>query len=116
MVQLPSAIKALDTVKLPVNQQVFSQGQTCQHYIVLIAGQVRVFTRSANGKEVVLYRMQSGEVCVLTTACLLGNSKYPAEAITETAVEALMLSHHDFDQLVAEFRQFVFQSFSQRFH
>ena len=117
MIQLPSIIKALDTVKLPVNQQIFSQGQTCQHYIVLITGQVRVFTRSTNGKEVVLYRMQPGEMCVLTTACLLGNRKYPAEAVTETVVEVLMLSHHDFDQLVAEspeFRQFVFQSFSQR--
>lgn len=117
MINLPSIIKTLDTVELPANQQVFSQGQTCQHYIVLISGQVRVFTRSANGKEVVLYRMQPGEMCVLTAACLLGNQKYPAEAITETAVEALMLSHRDFDQLVAEspaFRQFVFQSFSQR--
>ncbi len=117
MINLPSVIKTLKTIKLPANQQVFSQGEICQHYIVLISGRVRVFTRSANGKEIVLYRIQSGEMCVLTTACLLGNRKYPAEAITETAVEALMLRHHDFDQLVAEspeFRQFVFQSFSQR--
>ena len=70
-----------------------------------------------NGREIVLYRVGSGESCVLTTACLVGHEEYQAEGIAETDVEAAALPRADFDSLVARsqaFRQFVFTSFGSR--
>jgi len=104
-------------ISLDSGLTVFSQGQPCEHYIVLTSGSVRVFARSEDGKELVLYRMQPGDICILTTACLMGENHYPAEAITESAVCARLLPHPDFNRLLEQqpdFRQFVFNNFGQR--
>ncbi len=104
-------------LNLPANTAVFQQGDVCQGYILLIRGSVKVFTRTANGREILLYRVQSGESCTLTTSCLLADNHYPAEGITEADSEALMISSAAFNkglQQSAAFRQFVFDSYGQR--
>ncbi len=115
--QIPDIVRQYPEVKLPAGERVFSQGQECNQYTVIAAGKVRVLTRSPDGRELVLYYISPGEVCVLTSACLLENTRYPAEAITETPVSAFIIPCQEFDRLVAEsaqFRQFVFNSFSHR--
>ena len=117
MGQIPECILSFPEVVLPEDQIVFSQGQTCQHYIVVTAGRVRVFARSEEGKELILYRITPGEICILTTACLMGSSQYSAEAITETPVTARILSQTAFNDLLAEsetFRHFIFNNFGLR--
>jgi len=52
---------------------------------------------------------------VLTTSCLFGNTRYPAEGITESAVTALTIPAAVFQRALqdsAAFRGFVFQPFS----
>lgn len=102
---------------LPAGSEVFHQGDDCGHYVVVRSGSIKVFARSAEGKEVVLYRISEGEVCVLTTSCLLGNRRYPAEAVCETDVVVYLLQKAQFDQQLNSsetFRQFVFASFGER--
>lgn len=102
-------------VSLPAKTTVFHQGDACSNYILVIEGSVRVMTRAENGREIVLYRLGAGDSCVLTTSCLFGNSKYPAEGITETAVRALVIPADVFNRAVQSsnaFREFVFASFS----
>jgi CRP/FNR family transcriptional regulator len=114
---LPDIIRTFSSIQLPAGQQVFTQGQACENYIVLAEGQIKVFSRSEDGRELVLYRIGAGEMCVLTTSCLLGNSRYPAEAVTEADITAYVLPVKDFDALLdenREFRRFVFGSMSQR--
>jgi len=117
VINIDAIIRDFDLVNLPANHQVFSQGQACQNYVVITSGTVKVFARSSEGKEVVLYRIKAGEVCVLTTSCLIGHSRYPAEAVTETAVSARIIPHKAFDRLLEasqDMRKFVFNSFGQR--
>ena len=117
MAELPKSIRGLPIQELTDKQLVFSQGQPCENYIVLAEGQVKVFTRSVEGRELVLYRIKAGEMCVLTTSCLLGGNNYPAEAVTESSVKAHLLPRSQFNELLdsdREFRHFVFDSFSQR--
>jgi len=104
-------------LSLKTGDCVFRQGQACHHYIIVDTGIVKVFARSDNGKEITLYRINAGEVCVLTTSCLFANTNYPAEAIVEQDVEAFVLSKAQFDQRLAqssEFRDFAFRSFGSR--
>ena len=96
---------------------VFRQGDNCDNYLLVIEGSVRVFSRSENGREILLYRVQAGESCTLTTSCLMANNKYPAESITETEVKALMIPKSAFDeglQSSRDFRQFVFDAYGRR--
>jgi CRP/FNR family transcriptional regulator len=104
-------------VKIPANTTLFHQGDMCGNYVLVQTGSVKVFTRAENGREIVLYRVGSGESCTLTTTCLFTNNKYPAEGVTETEVEALVINKKDFDRGLAQsedFRRMVFDGYSQR--
>lgn len=114
---IPDVVTNYGQANMPAEQRVFSQGQSCHHYTVIAEGSVRVLTRSPDGRELVLYHISPGEICVLTTACLMAGTRYPAEAITDTEVKAYIIPGSEFDRLVAEsaeFRTFVFNSFSHR--
>ncbi len=114
---ITTVLNEFNLVTLAANQPVFGQGQSCENGLVVVSGLVKVYARSRDGKELVLYRIREGETCVLTNACLLGNSPYPAEAITETEVVARVIPRQRYLTLIAEnesFRDFVFQSFSAR--
>lgn len=96
---------------------IFGPGKAPEHLLFLLEGTVRVQQTVASGREVFLYRVNAGESCVLTTACLLGYDGYAAEAVAETDVHAALLPRDAFEALVAqstEFRRFVFTAISRR--
>ena len=103
--------------RLAAGTRIFGVGETPRHYLLLIAGCVRVQQVADNGREIVLYRVTAGESCALTTACLLGDEIYQAEAIVETDSVAVGIARTSFDELIASsaaFRRFVFGAFSTR--
>ena len=105
------------TVSVPRNTVIFGPGQKPDSLLLLLDGTVRVQQLSKYGREIVLYRVYSGESCVLTTACLLASENYSASGITETDVEAVTIPVRLFDDLLSQstaFRQFVFTAYSQR--
>ena len=108
---------AVREISLPANTTAFHQGDNCANYLLVVEGSIKVLARSESGREIVLYRVQRGGSCVLTTSCLLSNSRYPAEGITESPVQALAIPAEIFHQGLAEseaFRQFVFNAYGQR--
>lgn len=114
---LQEKLKKAPQITLQEGQRIFHQGQACEQYFILREGQARVFTRSANGKEVLLYHMNPGEICILTTACLLSNKSFPAEAIANSDLSTYVLNKAQFDAWLAEsadFRQLIFSGFGQR--
>jgi CRP/FNR family transcriptional regulator len=110
-------INKAKSVSLPANSTVFYQGASCENYLLITKGIVKVFTRAINGREIVLYRVLEGQSCTLTTTCLLANNDYPAEGETETDIEALVIALSDFNRGLAEsssFRAFVFNTYGKR--
>jgi CRP/FNR family transcriptional regulator len=104
-------------VTLPANTTVFYQGDGCKNYLIVLSGSVKVFSRTENGREIVLYRVKQNESCILTTTCLMAEQSYPAEGVTETDVEAIIISSQDFNLGLAQsnyFRNFVFENYSKR--
>ncbi len=104
-------------IEVPAGAAVFRDGDHCQAYLLVIRGVVRVQKVSESGKEIVLYRVEDGQSCVLTTSCLLSHDPYQAEAVTETPVQAVAIPAPAFQQALAEssgFRNFVFASYGQR--
>ena len=72
---------------------------------------------TAGGHQIVLYRVEPGQSCVLTTSCLMAHESYAAEGVAETAVSGLGLAPASFERLLtdsAEFRRIVFTDFGQR--
>jgi len=104
-------------VTVPANSTVFRQGDTCKNYLLVLKGSVKVFSRAENGREIILYRVQNGQSCTLTTACLFANNPYPAEGITEVDTTALMIPLPIFNRALAEseeFRKIIFDQYAQR--
>jgi CRP/FNR family transcriptional regulator, anaerobic regulatory protein len=104
-------------VELPEGSRIFGPGHAPESFLLLLDGTIRVQQTSESGREIVLYRVQAGESCALTTACLMGYEEYQAEGIAETRIRAVAIPRTMFDTLIAssrEFRQFVFTAFSRR--
>ncbi|GGY62029.1 Crp/Fnr family transcriptional regulator [Marinobacter zhanjiangensis] len=104
-------------IRIPAGHPMLHQGDECLHYFVLTSGSVRLFTRSASGREVTLYHVRPDDICVLTTSCLLGGRRFPAEAVADSELTVRMMPKVRFDDLMENapgFRNAVFQSLSQR--
>ena len=122
LARLEPAIKAQllarsAVVTAPAGTVIFGPGKSPENMLFLLVGTVRVQQVSDTGHEIVLYRIEAGESCVLTTACLLAYDDYAATGIAETDVRAAAVPRDVFDDLVAQsksFRNFVFAAFSKR--
>ncbi|HHN68121.1 MAG TPA: Crp/Fnr family transcriptional regulator [Thermopetrobacter sp.] len=110
-------LAAAQVARLAAGTALFSPGDACTRYLVVLDGVVRVFLLSETGREILLYRVGGGQTCVLTTAALLADKVYDAEGVAETDVTALLIPAERFQALLTElpaFRGFVFSSFATR--
>jgi len=104
-------------VHTPAGQRLFSDGSPCTHYPLLIEGTIRASKVSPEGHEMLLYRLNPGESCVITVVTLLGEVSYPAIGTAETDLALLAVPRSLFLEIVLEspaFRIFVFNALSQR--
>ena len=104
-------------VTLGAGEVVFHAGSACRSYVLLLEGTVRVQLIGEGGREALLYRVQPGQSCILTTCCVLCNEDYPAQGCTEAPVSALAISKPAFDRALEcapAFRRFVFDNLGGR--
>lgn len=104
-------------IALPAGTVMFRPGDNCGTYLLLLDGTVRVELITPGGHQLLLYRVEPGQSCVLTTSCLLAHEAYAAEGVAETEIVGLGLSPALFERLLAEsaeFRTLVFTDFGHR--
>lgn len=95
----------------------FRDGDACNGYVLVVSGAIRVQKIDPQGHEIVLYRVEEGQSCMLTTTCLLAQQNYPAEGIAETDVDLVLLPLDVFDSALSEsprFRRFVMANIGSR--
>jgi CRP/FNR family transcriptional regulator len=76
-----------------------------------------VFKVGETGREITLYEIGPGETCILNASCILSGRTYPANAVSLTNVDLLLIPSTDFRRLVDEheaMRDFVFNLLSRR--
>jgi CRP/FNR family transcriptional regulator len=120
--RLPERIREIletrsTVIRMPKGTVIFGPGNSPENLLFLLDGTVRVQQLAENGREIVLYRVQAGESCVMTTACLLAYEDYSAEGVAETDIKAAAIPRSVFDDLISqskEFRTFVFSAYSKR--
>ncbi|HPP47236.1 MAG TPA: Crp/Fnr family transcriptional regulator [Accumulibacter sp.] len=115
--RLEALIEQSSLLKISSGVQVFSERQNCPGFPLLLEGSIKVVKGSASGREMLLYRVEPGESCIVTSSCLLGHSAYSARGVAESDLSLLLLSGTTFDSLLGEspdFRAFVFHLFSER--
>jgi CRP/FNR family transcriptional regulator len=122
LAELPASLEKelsaqLQLMSVPTGTRLFDVGVACQALPLILEGRIKVSKRADNGREIRLYNVRPGELCIVTLGCLLGDAPYSATGITETPLTALILPRSLFMRLVAEhppFRAWVFQLFTER--
>ncbi|WP_417795276.1 Crp/Fnr family transcriptional regulator [Terasakiella pusilla] len=107
----------LQRLSVPAGTKVFEAGSPCAAFLIVLDGCVRVQMIGETGREIVLYRVEDQQTCILTTACLLSGDAYSAEAITECETTAIALPIDAFNALLNRsqaFRDLVFSSYGKR--
>ena len=66
-----------------------------------LGGSVRVFSSGGSGRQITLYEVFPGEICILNATCVLSRRGYPAEAATLEPTECLLVPADAFRRLFA---------------
>jgi CRP/FNR family transcriptional regulator len=114
---LDGLLRNLQLLHVPAGTILFDAKQPCRGFPLLLEGSVRVAKAAPNGREIVLYRVEPGEGCILSGSCLLGDTDYSATGVAETAVTLVSIPPALFEELMIEsppFRRFVFGMYSAR--
>lgn len=110
-------VAASEVVTVPEDMVMLCKGDPCQNFMLISDGSLRVHEVSENGREIVLYRVKPGDICVLALTSMVDDVPYGAEAITETTVTGLSLSQEQFQSALAGspgFRNFVLSTLARR--
>ena len=102
---------------VPEGMDLFDDGSPCRAFPLLLKGSLRVTKASVEGREMLLYRITPGQLCLLTSCCLLGRASYPARGVAESESTLVLLDGGIFHRLLAQyepFRLLVFGLFAER--
>ncbi|MCS6781405.1 MAG: Crp/Fnr family transcriptional regulator [Geminicoccaceae bacterium] len=109
--------RAAIPVRFPTGSVLFRAGSACEGLLLVLAGEILVALVAEDGHEILLYRVEPGETCVLSTTCLLGGRPYPAEGVVAQPVEALFVPAAAAESLLGEsavFRRFLLDQLGDR--
>lgn len=110
-------VEAAESITAPQDMVMLCKGDPCQNFLLISEGSLRVHEVSENGREILLYRVKPGDICVLALTSMVDDVPYGAEAITETPVTGLSLSQEQFQTALAGspgFRNFVLSTLARR--
>lgn len=107
---------ALQFPTLSAGQIAYERDWPCPNYLMCIEGRTRVFQTSESGRELLIYNVEAGGTCVLTTQCLLSRTNFPAESVAEapTRLAAMSADHfYTFMEELPAFRSFVMADYTK---
>jgi CRP/FNR family transcriptional regulator len=110
----------IDNSELIVREKgeiVAREEEKCTGTVLMLKGILRLYKISENGKEMTIYRVKKGEICVLTMYCILGNADYPLIAeverkITYLHIPAVIIKELIFNNTV--WQEYIFSTMSKR--
>ncbi len=89
-------LAASKVVTFQKNQEMVKDGNQCLAIPLIINGRIRVFKISPEGKEITLYKVNSGQMCVLAAICTLGEANYDVLVQFEVISDVLLIPKNEF--------------------
>lgn len=93
-------------------------GRSCLGMVFVVRGDLRVFLLSEEGREVTLYKIGTGETCVLSASCVLSQITFETEITAEKDTEILVVNSAAVDYIMQEnirVRCFFYELAMERF-
>ena len=111
------AVQAGRCLDIAAGTVVVRKGQPCLDFLLVVRGTIRIYETAENGREILLYRLYGGEICVLTLTHLMQGIPYTACAVAEDEVSVVSIPQAHFQRALAEseaFRTAVLFALSRR--
>lgn len=103
-------------LQVPAGALLFDEGRPCLGFPMVLEGDVRVARGAAQGRAIELYRVQPGEVCLVSASCLFGQTTLAAHGVATQPTTLMLLPAPMFMHWSAHepFRRWVFGVFAYR--
>ena len=115
--QMDALLAEAQLLRAPAGTVLFDANQPCRGFPLVLEGSARIAKSAPNGREILLYRVEPGQSCILSGGCLLGHADYSATGTAEADVTILNIPPARFDALMLgfePFRRFVFGAYGER--
>lgn len=106
------------TELFPKKKQIYNTSDDCKGVMIIQKGCLRVYMLSPQGREVSLYRLFPGDVCVLSASCLIEELDFDILIEAEDYTEVATIPAADIQKIVAEnreFENFLYKKTAERF-
>ncbi len=103
--------------KLPKGQLMMGDNGRCNGVPLLLSGTLRLFRVAENGREINVYNVHQGELCVLAAICTLADFEYDFSAQAKEDCELAVLPPEAFRQLMSEsdvFKNYIFNALADK--
>lgn len=74
----------------------------CLGILIVKKGCIRSYMLSEKGKDITLYRLYTGDICMLSASCVLSNVTFDIHVDSEAETEVLVISSSIFSKLIKE--------------
>ncbi|MBL8311861.1 MAG: Crp/Fnr family transcriptional regulator [Burkholderiales bacterium] len=107
---------ALPVLDVPGGTVLFSAGQPCQGFPMLLSGEVQVSRQSGEGRSLELYRVTPGEICLVSSAGLFSHTPMSATGVATRPTRLALVPPGTFLRwlAVSDFRESVLSMFAAR--
>jgi len=108
-----SIIDRAQIMNVPADTILATAGSDCTSFMLLLDGTVRIYQDDENGREMTLYRISPGDVCLMSLNSLIHDRPFRANAKSETGINVVLFSADDFHKAVKvsdTFRTLIFTS------
>lgn len=116
LARLRDLLPGLAPVSVPAGTQLFREADVCQGFPLVLRGEVKVSRSAANGRELELYRVAPGEMCLVSSASLFAEQPLTAHGVATSDTTLCLLAPPQFQSALADmgFRHYVLGLFAAR--
>lgn len=80
-------------------ESIFNGDINCVGILIVKSGQIRTFMLSEEGREITLFRLSEGELCILSASCVLKNITFDVNIDVVEDAEVVIIRSKEFSQL-----------------
>jgi CRP/FNR family transcriptional regulator len=100
-------------IEMPAGISLLNASDICTDLVLLLEGSIRIYQLAEDGREMTLYRINPGDICMMSLTSLIHSQPFKANAESETRFTALAISSAGFQEAMAAspaFRQRILSS------
>lgn len=99
-------------------EQLLDYGQVVRFVPLVLSGSIKILRADEDGREMLLYYLNSGQTCALSLSCCSRNKPSEIRAVAEEDATLLMIPtylHEDLSNKYRQWKEFMAQTYADRF-